>query len=334
MIYRKKILITGAAGFIGYHLSLKLSKNNELTLLDNFARNKMDVSFKNLIGRRNVVFINADLTKKEFYEKLEKYYDYVIHLAAINGTKYFYEKPYEVLRVNILSLMNMTEWVTANNTGKFLFSSSSEAYAGTISEFGENQNFLPTKEDIPLTISDIFNERFSYGGSKLIGELVVINYFKSIDCKNYTIVRYHNIYGPRMGNEHVIPEFCKRIFEKQDPFNIYGGSETRAFCYIDDAVDGTILALKTKSCDSQVLHIGNSNEEIMIETLARKLLEINHSSAQLKINTSPAGSVKRRCPDVIKLKSLTGYSPKIDIEKGLELTSAWYKKELIKSSIQ
>ena len=191
----RKILVTGGAGFIGFHLADYLSKKQdcEVTIIDNFTRNKEDQDFQELISKRNVKFIMADMTNKEFYLKLSGYYDNVYHLAAINGTKYFYEKPYEVLRVNILSLMNLIEWIRPSNCGKFVFTSSSEAYAGTINKYSGFQESLPTKEDIPLCVDDVFNARFSYGGSKITGELLTINYFRKINIP-FSIIRYHNIY--------------------------------------------------------------------------------------------------------------------------------------------
>ena len=328
---KQKVLITGAAGFIGYHLAKKLAEDYSITLIDNFSRNQMDSYFKTLISMKNIRFIDADLTEKRFYKELDVYYDWIFHLAAINGTKYFYEKPYEVLHVNILSLMNMLEWINDKNCGKLLFSSSSEAYAGTIREFNSLINYIPTAETIPLCINDIYNERFSYGGSKLIGELLVINYFRKLVVAKYSVVRYHNIYGPRMGNEHVIPEFCKRIFKKEVPFNIFGGEETRAFCYIDDAIDGTLKVMLSKKCDGEILHVGNDSEEIKISDLAKKLLKLNNSDATIKINPSPSGSVMRRCPDIMKLKSLTNFDPKVNISKGLKIVSDWYIKNYTNS---
>ncbi len=320
------ILVTGGAGFIGYHLALHFSKNanNEVTIIDNFTRNKPDKDFQSLISMQNVKFINADMTGKDFYHQLGERYDNIYHLAAINGTKYFYEKPYEVLRVNILSLINLLEWVNESNCGKFVFTSSSEAYAGTINKFSNFQDYIPTKEDIPLSIDDVHNARFSYGGSKITGELLVINYFRKIKI-DYSIIRYHNIYGPRMGFEHVIPEFLIKCYNEEKPFNIFGGEETRAFCYISDAVNATELVMKSEGCNNEILHIGNSNEEITIADLAQKVLDYFNLKTSINIKPAPKGCVMRRCPNIEKMKNLTGYLPETSLDKGIELTNQWYK---------
>lgn len=320
----KSVLITGGAGFIGFHLAKAIQQEgSNLTIVDNFGRNPMDDDFRQLIAKENVRFINADMTDKSFLNKLDNRYDEIYHLAAINGTKYFYEKPYEVLRVNILSLMNLLEWVNEKNTGKFLFTSSSEAYAGTITEFGNAFDLIPTKEGVPLCINDVFNERFSYGGSKIAGELLTINYFRKVNVP-YSIVRYHNIYGPRMGFEHVIPEFSKRIFDKKDPFELFGGDETRAFCYISDGVEGTIRVMRSGEADGEVLHIGNDAEEVKITELAALMLELSGRDTSLKIKPAPEGCVKRRCPDIAKMKKLTGYAPITNLKTGVKESLDWY----------
>ena len=321
----KNILVTGAAGFIGFHLAQYLSETSaKITVIDNLSRGKADASFSELINKNNVRYIHADLTNIDYYNKLDTYYDEIYHLAAVNGTKYFYEKPQEVLRVNILALIFLLEWINNNNCGKFLFTSSSEAYAGTIRKFPEAEKYyLPTKEDIPLSIDDVFNERYSYGGSKLIGELLTINYLRSKKI-SFSIVRYHNVYGPRMGFEHVIPEFCRRIFDKKDPFDIFGGNDTRAFCYISDAIKATKMVMESNECNGNVFHVGNSNEEILIIDLAKKLINISGINTNLNIQSSKQGSVLRRCPDIGKLFKFTGFSPKVSLDEGLKLIYNWY----------
>lgn len=319
-----KVLITGGTGFIGYHLSKALAKKDcEVTICDNLSRGKMDDELKDLIDLDNVKFVECDLTKKEDLDKLEKDYDFLYHLAAINGTKHFYERPHEVLRVNVLATINLLDWFITTKCKKILFTSSSETYAGTIKTFNGQ---IPTPEDIPLSIEDIKNPRWSYGGSKILGELFFINYAR-IHNFRMSIIRYHNIYGPRMGYEHVIPEFMIRALKKQNPFKIIGGKETRAFCYIEDAVKATIAVMESEKTDGEIVHIGNSKEEITIQDLAREVISLGNYSPEIKILPAPEGSVNRRCPDTTKLKNLTSFESKISLNEGLKKTYKWYSKE-------
>ncbi|MCL2156513.1 MAG: NAD-dependent epimerase/dehydratase family protein [Methanobrevibacter sp.] len=322
----KKALVTGGAGFIGFHLAKHLQEHDcEVTIIDDLSRGIADREFNSFLKKANVNFIKEDMTKKSFMSKLDDRYDEIYHLAALNGTKYFYTKPEKVLEVNILTLMNIIEWINNDNCGKFLFTSSSEAYSGTIAEFEGFKNYIPTNEDVPLTVNNVFNPRFSYGGSKLIGELLTINMLNSKEV-DYTISRYHNIYGPRMGFEHVIPEFCERIYNKIDPFPIYGGYETRTFCYISDCVKATTLVMDSEKTNGEIVNIGADENELKIVDVAKALFNIANLDTELDIQEGLVGSVKRRCPNITKLKSLTNYKPDVSFEEGLACTYDWYMK--------
>lgn len=281
----------------------------------------MDDELKELIGLENVKYIEADLTKFNSFEKLHDDYDYVFHCAAINGTKYFYEIPDKVLRTNILSAINILDWFVESDSKKILFPSSSETYAGTMRQFDLP---IPTPEDIPLCIEDTKNPRWSYAGSKISGELLFFNYSKAYSL-DMAIVRYHNIYGPRMGYEHVIPEFLLRIYNKTNPFPVYGNT-SRAFCYIDDAVRATELVMKNKNCNGEIINVGNDLEEISIAGLAKTMFEVLSYNANIEIKSTPEGSVDRRCPNIDKLKKLTDYNPKVSLKEGVKLTHNYYYK--------
>jgi len=325
----KKILITGGAGFVGYHLARHLLKkrDNFLTIVDNLQRGKMDADFSALLKDKRIKFIKADLTKQDFYKKLDSDFDHVYHLAAINGTKLFYEMPQEVLRIDILALVYILEWIkNLPKKPKLCFTSSNEAYAGALESFGKLP--IPTPENVPLVISDPYNARWSYGATKLVGELFVIHYAKAYNFPA-VIVRPHNFYGPRAGYDHVIPEFCLRIINKVDPFAIYGAEDTRTFCYIDDAVEAMQMLMdsaKTNGQPIETVHIGATDEIVMLD-LAKKLFNITGwQPKKLDIKSSPPGSVKRRLADISKIKRLVGWKPKTSLEDGLRRTFAWYKK--------
>lgn len=325
----RRIIVTGGSGFIGWHLSNYLASQNdvEVTVIDNHARGVADEMFGELIARDNVIFLKEDLTQKNFYGKLSGHYDEIYHLAAINGTKNFYNRPYEVLRVGILSLMNLLEWCNSENCGAFLFSSSSEAYAGAVNNFlSERADFIPSAENIPLVIDDVMNPRWSYGGSKIAGELLTSNYCRTFKIP-FKIVRYHNVYGVRMGYDHVLPEFFKRIYEKINPFPIFGGEETRAFCAVEDAVKATELVMRSEKCNGEIIHIGNSSREIKIIDLLKLVLDIANYHPQIEIKPAPKGCVMRRCPNTDKLFKLTGFKAEKTLEETLPKMFNWYIKK-------
>ena len=325
----KKILITGGAGFIGCQLSKLLLEdpNNKLVLADNLQRGKMDAEFSAILQNPNVQFIEADLTKWEFYATLPTDFDQVYHLAAVNGTKIFYQMPAEVLRINMLTLIYILEWVRAlPKKPKVCFTSSNEAYAGGLESF--NALPIPTPEAVPLVISDTYNPRWSYASTKLVGELFVIHYAKSYNFPA-VIVRPHNFYGPRAGYDHVIPEFIARISAKTDPFPVFGSTDTRTFCYISDAVIAMQMAMdsdKTNNQPIETLHIGNTDEIVMLDLLKKMFGLMGFEPKNLDIKPSPPGSVKRRLADISKIKNLLGWEPKVSLDEGLKKTIDWYIK--------
>lgn len=322
----KKILITGGAGFIGLHLGQRLARSgDEVVLCDNLFRGAQDVAMKNLLQRPGVSFINCDLTQPQQLSLLGSGYTHLYHLAAINGTKNFYEIPEEVLRVNILAVLNIMQWwfQDIKTAGKALFASSSETYAAAAEA---SLVPVPTPENIPLMISDVYNPRFSYAISKIAGESVVINFARRLR-KRFSIVRFHNVYGPRMGFDHVIPMMSLRIAQREDPFVIYGAQQTRAFCYVDDATEAAEKIMESTSTDGKTINIGDSDGEIAMQEVAQQLFKISGFHPKIKSEPPPAGSVSRRCPDTTLMKTLTGFSPKIPLGEGLKRTFSWYLDE-------
>ena len=139
------------------------------------------------------------------------------------------------------------------------------------------------------------------------------------------IIRYHNIYGPRMGTKHVVPQFIKRAKDNSDIFSVFGATQTRAFCYIDDAVRAT-LSLGI-SPHQGIFHIGNDEEEIDILSVAKIINQwYNNDNIKYVIKPAPSGSVPRRCPDISKIRKKIDYFPRVNLQEGLEKTLEWYNK--------
>ena len=311
-----KILITGATGFIGSYLTNRLSINNEVTVLDNnFRGNLNNISSKT---QKKIKIIKGDIRNYKLVENSLKNNDIVIHLAFINGTSHFYKNPGLVLDVGITGTLNIIKAINSkkNRVKKFLFASSSEIY--------QTPKKIPTNEKAEGLVPDINNPRYSYGSSKLIGEILTIHMLNKKVKK--IIFRPHNIYGPRMGNLHVIPQLIlkikKKMLNKNIKLKIQGsGNETRSFCYINDAIDA-INILINKGKNKEIYNIG-SQKEISINKLIKLIAFKLKKKIKIIKKSLAKGSTKRRCPDIKKIKKL-GFYPKISLSEGLDKTIDYY----------
>lgn len=287
----KRILVTGSSGFIGQHLVPAL-ENQGFTVI------KAD--------RTNGV----DLTIKENVENLPDV-DYVVHLAAHNGTKHFYERPYDVIRDGVLPTQYLLDRY-AGKVKRFIFTGTCESYAGAVDLFNWQ---VPTGEDVPLVVSDVTNSRWSYGGSKIVNELQIIAAQKQLG-QEFSIIRYHNIYGPGQ-RDHFIPEFFERA--KRGDLTLKGWENTRSFMYISDAIEVTIKIIFEKSCANEIINVG-VNEEKTIKEVAEIILKSSNIQGNLKLENAPKGSVKRRCADVSKMHRLLNFKSTISLEQGIKFT--------------
>jgi nucleoside-diphosphate-sugar epimerase len=320
--HRKEVLVLGGAGFIGYNIIRFLIENRDyyLTVIDDFSAGVADKDFKDMCSDNNVNIISADLTKSEVFEQLNVFYDYVYVLASVVGVNRCIEEPEEVIRINARIILNTTNWLCKSKPERVLFASSSENYAATTDIFNYP---VPTNESVPLCIEDTRHPRFTYAVTKIFGEAAFFAYGQALGIHT-TIVRYQNIYGPRMGFKHAIPHIIERIYKGENPVKIYGGEQTRAFAYCTDGAEGTVLALESDMSDQQIYHIGNDHE-ITIDILTRKIGEIMEYKGEYVTAPTYPGSVSRRCPDISKAKKELRYNPQIEISKGLEDTIQWYQ---------
>jgi UDP-glucose 4-epimerase/UDP-glucuronate decarboxylase len=174
-------------------------------------------------------------------------------------------------------------------------------------------------------VADVTAPRFAYAISKLLGEAAFVHYARA---KQLTTVvgRFHNVYGPRMGADHVIPEMALRAMRGEDPFMVWGADQYRAFCYVDDAVEAMLGLMSSPAAAGQLVHIGDDTEQTNISDLAKLVLRATGASPTIQTAPAPAGSVARRCPDLAKLRRLTGYEPAVPLEEGIRRTVDWYRE--------
>jgi UDP-glucose 4-epimerase len=314
-----RIVILGAAGFIGYHLSthfLKMTKY-QLVLVDNFTKDQKNKLFDALVSEKNVIFKNLDLSLEESYTDLFEKEDLVINCAALNGTQNFYSKPVNVIRNSAIPAILTPEYAARALVSKYIYFGSSESYAGGIN-LGITP--LPTPETVPLIVDDITNSRWSYAISKTIGEAAAIANHNQFGL-NYLILRVHNIYGPRMGINHVIPDLIYKFTTGNA--DVYGINETRCFMYVDDLVNiVSKLATNNNIKFNEIYNIG-SETEIQIEELARFILEELKLNLNIYSSKSFPGSVLRRHPDTSLLRSQIDFI-ETDLKVGLKKTINWY----------
>ncbi|MEW9553891.1 NAD-dependent epimerase/dehydratase family protein [Nonomuraea sp. NPDC050783] len=311
-----KTLLLGGAGFIGLHLARRLrADGHDVTVIDDFSRGRRDDALDEL----DVEVRSADLTDPAAYAAIEPGWDQVHMLAAVVGVRNVEKDPARVIRVNTLALMHLLDWLRPGD--RLFFASTSEAYAGAVTT---GLAPVPTPETVPLVIEDVGSPRYTYAISKLLGEAAVLH---TARAKGFEAVigRFHNVYGPRMGADHVIPELSLRAARGEDPFTLYGADQSRAFCYVDDAVEAVVRLMATPEAAGRIVHIGN-DAETNIGDLAKLVLRVAGVNPAIDHVPAPAGSVARRCPDLTLLRELTGYEPRVALEEGVRRTFTWYQE--------
>ena len=304
---KKTILVTGGTGFIGSAVTKYLVKKNyRVIVFDNNSRGK----FSRLEEiKKRVKFIKGDIRNKEKLFKAAKNVNSIIHLAYINGTKFFYTKPYEILDIATKGMLNIIDACKQYRIQELYLASSSEVYQTPIK--------IPTNEKEMLKIPDVYNPRYSYGGGKIISELLGIHFAKK-NLKKFIIFRPHNVYSADMGNEHVIPELITRIknIKKDKKILIHGtGNEIRSFIYIDDFISA-FDKIFTRGKNLEIYNIGTT-EIIKIKELVKKIANIFKTKIKLRKIKIPTGGTSIRCPDITKIKKL-GFKPKFSLDEGLK----------------
>jgi len=314
----RRILVTGGSGFLGSALVKALVGAGEAVRV--FDDNSRGAVRRLREVERDIDFVSGDIRDAAAVDAAMRGIDEVHHLAFVNGTATFYSAPDLVLDVGVKGIVNVIDGCRHHGVGRLILASSSEVY--------QSAPRVPTDESAPLVVPDPHNPRLSYGAGKIISEMMVINHGRK-HFERVLIFRPHNVYGPDMGFDHVIPQFAvrlKRAMEKYAsgavPFPIQGsGAETRSFCHVDDLVQG-VMVMRAKGEHLGIYHVGTA-EEISIADLARRMAKIAGREIALGPSAVREGSTPRRCPDISKLAAL-GYSPRVALDDGLPPTLKWY----------
>ncbi len=319
MLKNKHIIITGAAGFIGSHLTEILLKNNNfLILIDNFneyylgKEEQLEEITNNYQNKKDFILIRGDLTNKSIYNKIQPEVDYIFHLAAQAGVRYSIDNAAEVTQNNILSTVNIFEYaLKQNNLQKVVYSSSSSVYGNPV--------YTPCDEEHPKSpISP-------YSISKLCGEIYANYYYREYKLP-ITSLRFYTVYGPRGRPDMAIRKFYSLMLKDKEII-IYGnGEQLRDFTYISDIINGLILVCETEASNGETFNLGFSNP-ISVKNLVNKMYKITKKEEKVKFIDKQQGDVDITHSNINKAKRVLNYNPKIDIDQGLINQYQWQVKD-------
>ena len=307
------ILITGGAGFVCSHLADTLfEKQHNLILLDNLLTgNKLNI--EHLLDHKNVKFIEHDVQN---HIDISEEIDFIFHFASAASPIAYQENPVNTLKAGSIGTINTLGLAKVKNAD-YLLASTSEIYG--------DPEVSPQSEDYWGNVNPN-GERSMYDEAKRFAEAATATYSRTYDIQT-KVVRIFNTYGPRMqlNDGRVVTNFIVQALKGED-ITVYGdGSQTRSFSYVQDTVNGIVSLMESKHND--VFNIGNPNE-ITINELASKIIEITNSNSKLINKDLPQDDPKQRKPDITKAKTMLNWEPKVKLEDGLNKTIDWVNSQL------
>ena len=315
-IKNKHIFITGGAGFIGSHLVDRLIQKNKITIYDNFHRDAL--KYSNFKNHKNLKIIKGDILDNRLLGSSIDDADIILHLAAIAGIENVIISPLKTLEINLMGTYNLLKAINGKSKKikRFVFFSTSEVYGPFVYQ---------AKEDGMTTQGKVSQQRWAYATSKTAGEHWVYAYFKQWKMPA-VILRPFNVYGERQIGEGALNKFILEAINNR-PIEIFGsGNQIRAWCYIDDMVEGTISAIQNPKANGEVYNIGNPEATLTILELAKKIKKITRSRSSIVFHKRNYPDVELRVPSILKAQKEIGFSPKVDLDEGLEKTVNWYRK--------
>lgn len=308
-----RILLTGAAGFLGSHISRRLLvEGHEVIGLDDLSTG----SYRNLeftIGNPRFTFVEHDI-RNPFFTPV----DGILNFACPASPKHYQSDPVRTIETNFLGIINMLH-LSKQTGARLLQASTSEVYG--------DPAISPQQESYWGNVNPI-GIRSCYDEGKRAAETLCFDYKRQYGL-DIRVNRIFNTYGPNMSNDdgRVVSNFIIQALQNQ-PISIYGdGKQTRSFCYVSDLVDAIYLTFMHKKELDTPINIGNPNEFTMIQ-LAQSIIRISGSKSNLEFQDLPEDDPKQRCPDITKAENLLGWNPKIFLDEGLEKTISYFRTTL------
>ena len=312
-----RVLVTGAAGFIGSHLAeALLLKGHDVIGIDNlYSGQQSNVSYLN--GYKNFSFQEQDVT-----QAISMDVDYIFNLACPASPVAYQRDPVATVRTNVLGAINVLDLAKQLDC-PVLQASTSEVYG--------DPDISPQTEEYLGNVNPI-GIRACYDEGKRVAETLFFDYHREYDVK-IQVVRIFNTYGPRMriDDGRVISNFIVQAL-RNEPITIYGhGSQTRSFCYVADLVAGLVSMFDNSDSVRGPINLGNPNEFSMLE-LAEEVIRLTNSESKLEFLELPADDPKQRRPDILKADRYLNWRPEIELTEGLSKTIDYFREVLTKSS--
>lgn len=318
MIEGKTIFITGGAGFIGSTLIGRLIEHNRVIAYDNLSRNSL--KSKSYKDHPNLTIIEGDVLNFDFLREKMKDANLVVHCAAIAGIDTVIKSPVTTMRVNMVGSANVLEAAASlPQCDRVICFSTSEVFGQQAFRSAETDNTVMGK---------VGEARWTYAVSKLAEEHLAIAYFQEKSLPT-TVVRPFNIYGPGQVGEGAIRTMVALAL-RNEPIEVHGdGTQIRAWCYIEDMVEGVLLAMEHPRAVGESFNIGNQRAIVTIYGLANTIVRILDSRSPIVFARKDYADVELRIPSVRKAKELLGFEAKVDLDEGIRRTADYLKSQTV-----
>ncbi|MDQ4029913.1 MAG: NAD-dependent epimerase/dehydratase family protein [Actinomycetota bacterium] len=317
----KRILITGGAGFIGTTLARRLVGANEVVAVDNLHRDAL--SGTELADDPSFTFVQGDVLDAELLHDVAEGATHVVHCAAIAGVDTVLESPVRTMRVNLIGTYNVLEAALAAGCVERLVEFSTSEVFGTYA--------YKVAETHMTATGSVGEARWTYAVSKLAGEHMAKAYHAELGLPTVSL-RPFNVYGPGQIGGGAIRAFIEGALAGRDLVIHGDGSQIRAWCYVDDMIDGLLLALEHEAAIGESFNIGNARSTVTIYDLAQRIKRLTGCPGEIVFQPLHYTDVELRIPNVDKAREVLGFEPRVELDEGLARTIAWYRERALASA--